>query len=344
MKQIISIQYLRAIAALAVVYHHAFENHLGSDLRPYAFGIWGVDIFFVISGFIMWVTTANSSTTATLFWRKRAIRIYPIYWVALSIWIICRLIAPDRLANVDVTAKTTILSYLLIPHYHLAFTKHVWPILIPGWTLQYELFFYLIFGLALSIVSRPLRAACILASLSFLAVVGCIVAPANALLATYTDPLLLEFGGGVILGIIYLCGRRLPPWLALATIVIAIPVLVIDEYLFSESWRFLVLGIPALLVTFGAVSLEPALAKRPNAPMVLLGDASYALYLFHPIAMGLVAAVWARLLDNSHPASFACVAIGASILSSIFVHVYVERPLTRWLSEARVKVPAQISA
>ena len=215
MKQIISIQYLRAIAALAVVYHHAFENHLGADLRPYAFGIWGVDIFFVISGFIMWVTTANSSTTATLFWRKRAIRIYPIYWVALSIWIICRFIAPDRLANVDVTAKTTILSYLLVPHYHLAFTKRIWPILIPGWTLQYELFFYLIFGLALSVVSRPLRAACILACLCFLAAMGCIVEPANALLTTYTDPLLLEFGGGVILGIIYLRGRRLPPWLAL---------------------------------------------------------------------------------------------------------------------------------
>jgi hypothetical protein len=186
----------------------------------------------------MWVTTANSSTTATLFWRKRAIRIYPIYWVALSIWIICRLIAPDRLANVDVTAKTTILSYFLIPHYHLAFTKHVWPILIPGWTLQYELFFYLIFGLALSIVSRPLRAACILACLSFLTVVGCIVEPANALLTTYTDPLLLEFGGGVILGIIYLRGRRLPPWLALATILIAILGLMIDEYLFSEKPAF----------------------------------------------------------------------------------------------------------
>jgi exopolysaccharide production protein ExoZ len=326
------------------VYHHAFENHLGSDLRPYAFGICGVDIFFVISGFIMRVTTANSSTTATLFWRKRAVRIYPIHWVALSIWIICRLIAPDRLANVDVTAKTTILSYFLIPHYHLAFTKHVWPILIPGWTLQYELFFYLIFGLAPSIVSRPLRAACILACLSFLTVVGCIVEPANALLTTYTDPLLLEFGGGVILGIIYLRGRRLPPWLALATILIAILGLMIDEYLFSESRRFLFLGISAVLVVFGAVLLEPALAKRPNAPMVLLGDASYALYLFHPIPMGIVATVWARLLDNSHPASFACVAIGASILSSIFVHVYVERPLTRWLSESSVKVPAQISA
>jgi exopolysaccharide production protein ExoZ len=344
MKQIVSIQYLRAIAALAVVYHHAFENHLGSALRPYAFGIWGVDIFFVISGFIMWVTTANSSTTATLFWRKRVIRIYPIYWVALSIWIICRFIAPDRLANVDVTAKTTILSYLLIPHHHLAFPNHIWPILIPGWTLQYELFFYLIFGLALSVVSRPLRAASVLGCLCFLTVVGYIIEPANALLTTYTDPLLLEFGGGVILGIIYLRGGRLPPWLALVMIFIAIPGLVIDEYLFSESRRFLFLGIPAAMVVWGTASLEPALVKRPNAPMVLLGDASYALYLFHPIAMGLVAAVWARLSNNSHPASFACVAIGASILSSILVHAYIERPLTRWLAEARVKVPAQISA
>jgi exopolysaccharide production protein ExoZ len=333
MKQIISIQYLRAVAALAVVYHHAFENHLGSELSSFAFGIWGVDIFFVISGFIMWVTTAKSSINAASFWRRRAIRIYPIYWVALSVWIVGRYIVPDRLANADVTVGTMILSYFLVPQYHLVFRPHIWPILIPGWTLQYEIFFYAIFGLSLTITAVRQRAACILICISTLALAGAIFEPTNALTKTYTDPLLCEFGSGVILGIFFLNGGRLPQRLALGTVAVALFCLMIGEYIFSESWRFLVLGVPAFLVVLGAVSLEESLARRPATSLVLLGDASYSLYLFHPIAVAIAAVIWARLLGGSHPAGFVCAAIGAAIVISLAVHLYVERPLTLWFSQ-----------
>jgi hypothetical protein len=102
MKQIISIQYLQAIAALAVAYHQAFENHLRSDLRTYAFGIWGADIFFVISGLIMWLTIENSPTTAALLVQASdPVSIRPTG----RRWIICSFITPDRLVIVDVIAE-----------------------------------------------------------------------------------------------------------------------------------------------------------------------------------------------------------------------------------------------
>jgi exopolysaccharide production protein ExoZ len=264
--------------------------------------------------------------------RTRAIRIYPIYWVALSIWILSRFVVPDSLANADVTVKTTILSYLLVPHYHVGLNPRIWPILIPGWTLQYELFFYLIFGLSLPIALTLGRAACIIACLSVLTVAGAIFEPTNALLITYTNPLLLEFASGVILGVIYLNGGRLPQRLALVTIAVAFSGLMIDEYLFSVRQRFLLLGAPAFLVVLGAISLEQALVKRPLRPLALLGDASYSLYLFHPIAAAIVALLWARLLGTGHPEGFVCMAIGFAIAISLFVHLYVEKPITRWLS------------
>src|SRR6266568_1603361 len=149
MGQIVSIQYLRGIAALAVTYNHAFENRFGTALRENANGIWGVDIFFVISGFIMWTTTADGHADAVSFWKKRAIRIYPIYWIALSLWIVGRFVIPDRLGNADVSMESVLRSYLLLPQYHLVFTDRIWPILVPGWTLQFEVFFYFVFGLFL---------------------------------------------------------------------------------------------------------------------------------------------------------------------------------------------------
>jgi peptidoglycan/LPS O-acetylase OafA/YrhL len=109
-------------------------------------------------------------------------------------------------------------------------------------------------------------------------------------------------------------------------------VLLIDEYLFPESWRFLALGLPAFLVVLGAVSLEQALTKRAIAPLAFLGDASYSLYLFHPIATAIVAVIWARLFGIAYPAGFICAAVVAAIAVSIFFHLFIERPITGWLS------------
>jgi exopolysaccharide production protein ExoZ len=328
-RQIIAIQYLRAFAALAVIYRHVFENRLGSSLKEGAIGIWGIDIFFVISGFIMWTTTSDGRSTPASFWKRRIIRIYPIYWVALTIWIVSRVIVPDRLANADVSAESITLSYLLVPHYHLVFTSQIWPILIPGWTLQFEIFFYFIFGLFLFVRQRAWRAGFILSSLVALVVIGAITTPSSAALSIYTSPLLLEFAGGVVLGIVFESGLKLPVWAAASASVIAVFFLITAEHLFYDYGRCLFFGVPALLLTFGFLSLEERIERRPIAVLTTLGDASYSLYLFHAIIFAAVAVAWERIATEAQPAAFVTVALIVSIVASVGIHFLIERPLIR---------------
>jgi peptidoglycan/LPS O-acetylase OafA/YrhL len=97
---LVSIQYLRAFAAIMVVYYHIFSNRVaehwgaGRDI-----GLSGVDIFFVISGFIMWTSTSHQRGGVAKFLKRRIFRVYPLWWIALTAWITIRLVLPDRLNN-----------------------------------------------------------------------------------------------------------------------------------------------------------------------------------------------------------------------------------------------------
>jgi exopolysaccharide production protein ExoZ len=336
LKTIVSIQYLRAIAALSVAYHHIFENRNSAGLGQYALGVWGVDVFFLVSGFIMWVTTAESNPGTVAFWKNRAFRIYPLYWIALTLWILARLVVPDRLANADVTAHSAILSYLLVPHYHQVFTTHVWPILVPGWTLEYELFFYLIFGLMLfftNIVGRVLLISLVLLVLSL---IGLLEQPENALLVVFTSPLLLEFGAGVLLGIAYLNDVKLPTWAALIAIILGFCGVGLGEMISTtDQMRVLALGIPSLLLVSGSVSLENRISRKPSSVLLSLGNASYSVYLFHPIAIGTIAILWEHLVPHGFELSFVLVGLLGSAMAGLIAHKLIERPLIRLLKKPR---------
>src|SRR5690349_19756820 len=149
-KELIGVQYLRGIAAMLVVLHHLhFE---GTQLGPY-----GVKVFFVISGFVMWHTTLLSDISVTAFWRRRIVRIVPLYWIFLSILIVIALFTPQYLNSTVVTPEAAIKSYFFIPHYNTS-QNIIAPLLIPGWSLNYEMFFYFIFGAALLVKPNALRA------------------------------------------------------------------------------------------------------------------------------------------------------------------------------------------
>jgi exopolysaccharide production protein ExoZ len=336
LKTIVSIQYLRAIAALSVAYHHIFENRNSAGLGQYAFGVWGVDVFFIVSGFIMWVTTADANPGTFSFWQNRAIRIYPPYWIALTLWILARLVVPDRLANAEVTASATILSYLLVPHYHQVFTTHVWPILVPGWTLEYELFFYLIFGLMLVFTDIVKRVVLISLFLLSLSVIGLLMQPQNALIVVYTSPLLLEFGAGVLLGAAYLNDVKLPGWAAVIAIILGFSGVALGEvFATTDQMRVLMLGIPSLLLVSGCVSLEERISRKPSSILLSLGNASYSVYLFHPVAIGAIALLWEHLVPHGFELSFVLAGLSGSAMAGLIAHKMIERPLIRLLKKPR---------
>ena len=188
-----SIQYLRAFAALLVVFHHARIPlpWLYDPLAEYKGLAFGVDIFFVISGFVMY--SAAKSENVVEFLRRRIVRIVPLYWIAtITLFLLSEKrnilsIGSDKFLHI---AK----SLLFIPHWNLGFPSEIWPYLVPGWTLNYEMFFYFIFAVGLAF--RKIEGI-VSAGILLLVLIGAVYCPSGAIASTYTSPMLLEFLFGI---------------------------------------------------------------------------------------------------------------------------------------------------
>lgn len=158
-----SIQILRGIAASMVVFHHftaavmdyAHANSMVVQSGIGRLGACGVDIFFVISGFIMVYTTRekDGAREAISFLRKRVLRIYPLYWIWTSVILIIWLTGIGLRAHLY-GIRFIVGSYLLFP---VANGDHFHPLLDQGWTLSFEMLFYLIFACVLCLSYKKVR-------------------------------------------------------------------------------------------------------------------------------------------------------------------------------------------
>src|SRR5215831_4540480 len=143
---ILGLQYVRGIAAMMVVYHHTgFQifkagGHVGLPL--WQLGAAGVDLFFVTSGFIMWVTTQDAHVTPAEFCYRRIVRVAPLYWLATLFLLGVSLAAPQLLGTTKFDPGHAMESLLFVPVEHPIFAGEALPFIIQGWTLNYEMFFY----------------------------------------------------------------------------------------------------------------------------------------------------------------------------------------------------------
>ncbi|MGI4747900.1 MAG: hypothetical protein ACRYGI_01630 [Janthinobacterium lividum] len=128
---------------------------------------------------------------------RRFIPIYPTWWIALSVSIGIRLVVPDSLHNANVDFSSILCSHLLLPHYHAVFTEYVWPIPVPGWTSETEILFYSLFAGTLFVSFLRTRLIAIMLVLADLSLIGMIVPQNSATFENLTNPLLIEFAGGV---------------------------------------------------------------------------------------------------------------------------------------------------
>jgi len=318
-----SIQYLRGFAAFGVLLFHAAER------AGWGFGVGaaGVDVFFVISGFIMWVVTCRKAPSPAEFLVRRIQRIVPLYWgLTLGVAAVAVLI-PAAFPALRPSAGHLLRSLLFVPYRDD--TGAVAPLIVPGWTLNYEMFFYLLFAAGLMAPAR-LRPWAVSAALVGLVALRPLGDPQNPLWATYTNPLLLEFGAGVWLGKAWSAGRlpgRAMAWTLIAAGLAgftAVTLAGID----TEPVRILAWGLPALALVAGAVSLERAGPLPHWWPLRALGDASYSVYLIHGLAIS--AAV--RLLqmagiDAGLPLFVASIATG--IAAGLAAYQLVEKPMMK---------------
>lgn len=328
MPKLLSIQYLRAAAALMVVFFHA--DGMAQEYFHFSglqFGAAGVDIFFVISGFIMWITTASERTTPGSFALHRFIRIVPLYWVMTLLLYGSWLIFRDP-ANWP-PLWNLVRSLLFIPFVSPR-TGEIQPLLIAGWTLNFEMFFYAVFACAL-LTARRYRALVVCAILGVLVILPLFVVPSGAVALTYTSPLLIEFMIGCLLGVMYERGALPRPQVAAFLLVTGFGLLLTSGMLSAASLdatRFFHWGVPAFLIVTGALGLESAL-KTWRVPM-LLGDASYSIYLVHGAALSVVKSAVLLSGRGAQPfisGEFVFAGCIASIVAGVGVYYAVEKPL-----------------
>lgn len=274
-KNIPFIQVLRGVAASLVVFHHfALGLHkygvptLLWQFRIGQLGACGVDIFFVISGFIMAHTTRMKTgpKDAIEFLRRRADRIYPLYWLCTTAFVIFYCIFKGH-----PSAKEVLFSYALIPYFNGTTFQ---PLLGQGWTLSFELFFYLVFAIAITLKLRHSRLFFVIGSFSLFALAALLL-PVCGIRHLLTDSILIEFIFGILCAELfpYLKEKMAPVLIIAGAICLSASVFI--EH--TEATRFIFWGIPSFAIVLGCAVLK----KSAPRFLVYLGNASYSIYLMH---------------------------------------------------------------
>jgi peptidoglycan/LPS O-acetylase OafA/YrhL len=335
-----SIQLLRAIGAYMIVLFHTFSAVLphGGDLRTVMWLRSGVDIFFVISGVVMWLSTSGTQIGPLAFYAARLKRIVPLYWLVTTLMLVVFLVAPTFVRSFRFDAAHLIASYLFFawPSPVPGLEHQIFPVVIVGWSLNSEVFFYLLFGvfLLVPVSVRGISCTCLFL---LIGVSGYIIFVHSDILDFYLNYTAAEFGLGVALGMLYVRGWPLRSgWISgLFTLIgfILLPIAFLTfDFGAAMDWTILV---GSVLIVAGGIGLETSGAIGTTVLGNTLGNASYALYLTHPIVVSAVAQFGKKLgLADTFIGSavIALMAIGAAIATGLFVHRYIEQPIARFLS------------
>ncbi len=335
-----NIQMMRAIAALSVLLHHALPHYkaMGGTSPTIMFlGKWGfvgVDIFFVISGYIMAYTTFDkerSWNNAKRFLKHRFVRIYSGYWPFFFVMIALLYVTdPKRLESLNLWGS------LLLTEADMF--KLVLPV---SWSLTYELYFYLLFFFTFFIPFRFLYSLLSvgIAMFAFAAVYLYLTIPEQYTTSTQTffySPFLLEFFGGVLL-FMYRKKLMLP-----LMIPIVVPIIYfsyaygIEHDAMNGMPRILSFGTGALGLILLTLLLEYHRIFTAKGTIVAIGNASYALYLSHLILIGFFSIFGLRKLFTSQeyallPLLGLVFLIAICVNFSLVYYARIEKPLYRKL-------------
>ncbi len=344
--QLPAIQILRAIAALAIALLHAFHD---AEALARTLGIsfamrdrWpleaGVDLFFVISGFVMVYASRDmfGSTASVLpFMRRRAARIIPIYWAVTIVYIVIALGGLGPVNRTKPDGWEIAASFLFIP-WLSGPGPLTQPVYTLGWTLNYEMFFYVLFALVLPL-RRAVAVPLLMGVLMALVLAGQFIPASQVQLHFWTRSIVLEFGFGILIGQMALSGVRPTRGLALVLAVAALALLALTKLMpHLVIDRALNYGLPAALIVIAALAFNDIRVENPLARLgVKLGDASYAIYLLHPFVLRGVAVAAGLALARASPWLYIAVCLALVCVVSYAAWRWFERPLTQALQGSR---------
>lgn len=338
-----SIEIARGVAALLVVFHHA--GRIVMEPRFYGSGLpmqyllnlnVGVDFFFVLSGFIItWVHWDDIGTKGKLggYARKRFLRIYPPYWGVLAPLTLLYLAVPGSGDWSKRDPLNILLSIFLLPN-------TVQPVLGVAWTLTHEMFFYVLFALAIARGVNVLRGMAVWAA--SIVVAGLVLPSLPFPLSFFFSPFNLEF----ILGVgtaAYLKRHHMPAprtTAILATIAFGLVLFLVPTAQDNALVGRLIFGGLSALFVLGAVETERTRPFNPGRIALLMGGASYAVYLVHPVALSFGAQAITRTLTLTPVEAMWVMALFATAAGVVY-HLLAEPLLT---ATARRMIPNPVRA
>lgn len=332
------IQILRAIAANGVLLSHLviIEGKYGQGIQllPNSFihGSYGVDLFFVISGFIM--TMIGQKKTWHDFIFSRITRIYPTYWFYTSIVLIVFLINPSIVNSAYQGQQPSLWrSYLLIP-------DTITPLLAVGWTLIHEMYFYIVFTAILAF-NIKLKNALIVWGTVIIAMTIFNISQYSPISTLIFSPLTIEFILGAFVGLAVKNNKYskvfLIPILSCGVIALVAGFMYCDSSMTLS--RVLMIGLPCALVIYGCVIWEFTNEPVQNNWLTRLGDASYSTYLSHYLVLPAIGRVFNMIPIHNLFAElvFIVVCITCSNIIGLLSHRFIERPSTDLIANFKNK-------
>jgi exopolysaccharide production protein ExoZ len=257
------------------------------------------------------------------------IRIVPLYWIFTFIFLAIKLASRHQ---DPISWEDLIRSLLFIPVYDPSLFQKTSAFYFLGWTLMYEMFFYLVFAVTL-LLPRGAQLTAIIGSMLVLAGLGSVFSFDRGMTFTYTSPLLIEFAVGCAIGKLYEKQVCSPHFLGLVILLLGAFALVVTVWNIPESLhqRTIRWGLPCALIVLGALSLENVARRRPWMALLTLGNASYSIYLSHIVFLLMfnLAIQRMNLVDSLN--ILVAIYIGAgsiiAVIGGVVVHKVIEKPI-----------------
>lgn len=312
-----NIQLLRALAASGVVAFHSthaadhYGYEVGNLLGPSEWGAQGVDVFFVISGFVMVYTQALNPRSSAAFLGHRLRRIVPVYWSLTALWLASVYFVPSlfRDNSIDISYSLSSFAFLTMV------AEDAKPILEQGWTLEFEMLFYGLFAAAILLgrANNALVVSLILSALVFFEI---------------TDGIAVEFIIGVFIGQVYVHAKGGSPGSVSYPFFVVAGLLLPAMVFLGDQERVVLWGLPSALIVLGCCYLP----QLRNRVLLVLGAASYSIYLVQAMSIPLFFQVSQALqVPAARGVELAVAGLLFTILVGTLLHLLYEKPVDAWL-------------
>lgn len=350
-ERIDGLQTLRMIAVLLVAWMHSGQ-FLQTPLPD--LGIFGVDIFFVISGFILSLIVLRSSYKSGMhlsvdFMRRRIVRIFPVYWLFALYPLAHEFHVHDGLVFIP--------SLLLLPGWRYPSLPTLANF---SWTLIFEMFFYLTFGGVLLFASRRRAVHAMLGVLAALVFIGALIDIRHPILIIVMNPILLEFAMGAIAALLY-SREGVRPALGYAILILGWALAIFLYFIPRDSsyemdvltnhgvmLRGCTWGVAAGLIVLGMVLVSPTMRSQFGKYTVILGNASYSTYLLSGYIF-IRCSNQLRAFGTHHVHGWAKAFLfqfsltGMILIVGLAFYVFIEKPLLRFANRV-VPQPPKVQA